>query len=451
MIIRKPHNAQSGFTLLELLLSISVIAALLVGAATVFNDWGKKSIDRKVSRQMEQLQRAAAEYVRLNIDNIIATDIPAIDDTAEININTDLIANGFLPSGYNRINAYRQNMRVFVRYLATGTINGDVIEVLSFSEGPTIDDKRLFNAASNGQESVGVISNLNISGTCCNGNAQSVTGAWSTALANYSAITAPDTTGGYMAAYNIISVDTLSNDYLFRSNVAGAPELNKMETNLNINNNDIIGAGVIISDSMEIAGNATFNGLQADGSLSPYVLAVRDDFNTDQDFTVNSGGIDEKGNVTIEGDDLFNIPGDEDFIVTGTLNMANITDPGSVIAEQITTSNFSGTSFNEFSNLDAGGGNVGANNIINSQLRFNDRIDTGTLQIVSTTNNIGAISATSGNFGITNVTDTSGLTVSPADINVIQSVNVIGITTTNSIESNTLTTINTLSCTTGCF
>ena len=71
MIDRNSLYAKNGFSLLELLLAISVIAALFTGVAVAFSNWAERSVDRSVSREIQELQNAAREYVRLNLENII--------------------------------------------------------------------------------------------------------------------------------------------------------------------------------------------------------------------------------------------------------------------------------------------------------------------------------------------------------------------------------------------
>ena len=115
-MIKKQYNG--GFSLLELLLSVVVLATLFAGATVLFDDWFKRSIDRKVAREMKQLQVVAEEYVRLNFDTILTTNIPNLNDVAEINI-ANMIAQGFLPPIYIAENSYKQSIRVFVRYIAS--------------------------------------------------------------------------------------------------------------------------------------------------------------------------------------------------------------------------------------------------------------------------------------------------------------------------------------------
>lgn len=403
-----------GFSLLELLLSISVIVGLLTFVTIIFNDWFKDSIDRRVARETQQLQNAAKSYVEFNLNTLISSDIPAIGNIVEIDI-TDLTAGGFLPVGYNATNSYRQGYRVFARKLAEDTIDGqisNIVEIISLSTGNRMANSRIVKAVSNADPSLGIISDLDISPTCCNGNAQSLNGTWSIPLnATYfgpaisATLPSPNASGGYIAAYDIVSNnDLLLSNYLFRDRVIANPDLNKMETSLILNNTDIVNAGYIVSDSMNIAGAATFDGLEPDGATqSPYVLAVRDDFTVGNNINVTDGGNPLRGNVTIEGDDGIGV----DFTVTGTMTVNNNTTSlaGNVSSSTLRTDNISIAGNAQFGNLDNGGSSLMAGSISsNNNISFTDTVTTDSLQIIrsDSVNEIRSDSAAVGTIEVTN-------------------------------------------------
>jgi len=440
-----------GFTLLELLLAITVMAALFTGAATVFNDWAKSSVDRQVSREMQKLQDAAREYVRLNINDIIDSDIPNVGDTDEVDL-ADLIANGFLPNGYNGANSYKQTLRVFVRHADDDSINGNVIEVLSFSEGPRVENRRLISAASNGEQSVGVISNLNISATCCNGNIQSLSGSWSVPIANYVApttITAPNANGGYIAAYDVVSVnEDIGNSYLYRPKMRNIPQLNRMDTNLNLNGNDIVNAAIVVADSMDVGGNVNLAGRLRDGTQAPYVLAVAEDITAAQDIIVNSGGFDTKGNVTINGDDGVG----DDFTVRNLFEMRSADSGlGNISASTLAVGNLQANGTSEFGDASAENQPVEASEVLNRLTRYNDQIEVNSLQAANTFFT-GEIRTGSATIAETTVTDSNGFILNNNQpLNINRTLNVLGDTTTDNLRGTTEVNItNMISCTSGC-
>lgn len=403
-----------GFSLLELLLAITVIAGLLTGIANVLSNSLRDTVDRNVAREMQQLQSAAQEFVRLNMNQIIANNVPFVGNIAEIDID-DLIDNGFLPVGYGSENSYRQNLRVFVRYLADDTINGNVIEVLSVSEGPRIPDSRLFKAVTNGEKNLGVISNLNISATCCNGNIQSVSGAWSVPFADFPGLDAPNDDGGYIAAYGLASNnDRLANDYLFRDRVNNNPVRNRMETDLDLNGNEIINAGIIIVDNMAVGGNATFNGIDIDGTASPYVLSVRDNF-SGGNVSINSGGDARKGNVTVNGDDT----DVSDFTVTGNMVVTNSTSATVIAPSNITVGGVS-----RFRSVNNNNTNISADAINTQTVRFDGNLNTQSLQATNTLN-LGTVTTLKGTAASVNITNDAGTGLLDVDSDVLAESNVL--------------------------
>jgi len=440
-----------GFTLLELLLAITIMAALFTGAATIFNDWAKASVDRQVSREMQRLQNAASEYVRLNLNNLIDDSIPNVGDTDEIDL-ADLIADGFLPNGYNGVNSYKQTLRVFVRHADDDSLNGNVIEVLSFSEGPRVSNSRLINAASNGDKSVGVISDINISATCCNGNIQSLSGSWSVPIANYTGlttVTAPNPDGGFIAAYNVVSVnEDIANSYLYRPKMRNIPQLNRMDTNLNLNGNDIVNAAIVVADSMTVQGNVNLAGQLRDGSPAPYVLAVAENLNANQNVIVNSGGLDTKGNVIINGDD----GAGNDFIVNNLLEMRSADNGlGNISASTVITDNLTASGTSEFGDVSAENQSVEASAVLNRLTRYNDQIEVNNLQAANTVF-AGEIRAGSATIAETTITNSNGFILNNNQpLNIVRTVDVFGDVTISELRGTSEVNIrNMLSCTSGC-
>lgn len=454
MIAKLNTHSQKGFSLLELLLSIGVVVTLFVTVSVVFDDWFKDSIDRKAAREIQRLHDAASEYVELNIDTIITNDIPNVGDVDEIAI-ADLIAQGFLPAGYGAINSYRQNMRVFVRNLAQNTINGDAVEVISLSDGNQIEDNRLFSAASNAEPSIGIISNLNINATCCNGNIQSISGSWSIPLtaayfggAVFPTLPTPNANGGYIAAYNIVSSSNLlTSNYLYRNNVPTDPDLNKMETNLILSNTDITNAGYIVSDSTDVTGNVDFSGLEPNGTTaSAYVLAVRDNLTIGQDLNVIDNGDPLKGNVTIEGDEGVGI----DFNVTGVMNVnTNAGVGGNVAANIIDTDNISIANSAQFGLLNNNNASLVAGNIYTTNAEFTNSVTADVLQVINSAN-INAVDSDTAVTGTTFVTNPGGLSVPPT-IDVGNNMTSASTINTNNINVNTTANITRMTrCRSGC-
>lgn len=442
---------QNGFTLLELLLVVSVFSVLLAGATVALDDWQKDTINRRVAAEMNELQNAAESYVRLNFEAIITP--LTLDDVIEIPI-ADIIADGFLPTGYDSLNSFRQDLRVMARYVDDDSISGDVIEVIAFSESNPIENSRLFKSAREGGTKIGVISNLNISATCCNGLISSVHSTWSVPLTDYAtlapALPTPIADSGFLAGYGRISLQEtiLSDNYLLRAPDPGSADANTMETNLDINGNSILNANFIVSDNLELTGDLQINNTSGSGNA----LSVADNL-TATSMNILSNGDNTKGNLTILGNGTID-PGSGDFNV-GNLTIlqdnavgGGVVQAGTIIAQD-TLSVLGNSNFNT---LEMSGNNLTAENIylsgdsISNSIRVNDTLQANSAQNV---NNI-----TVGNNFIAASTNVTNLNIN-SDV-TIGSVIKFNSTTTGSNTINRVQSTNTAiiqnrsSCGAGC-
>ena len=357
MMMYKNRYSQSGFSLLELLLTVGVLSILFASGASVFDKWQKDTVDRKVAREMQELQNAAERYVGLNI-NVVRAALPTVGDSVEIPLD-DLRTGAFLPPAYSGLNSYRQSMRVFVRYDSATSSRGDVFEVITVSDNVgggnnRVADRRLFNAATSGQRSVGIISNVAISATCCNGNIQSAYGGWSIPLANIPAYTTtPGVDGGYMAAYGRVFTDELlTGNYLYRFDVPDIPNGNRMEVDLDITSNDIENAGAIVADHVT-GTSATVRGDAFSRLPGTYNLMADDDL-TANTMAVSWGGNEQKGNLSVEGTGTGTA-----FTVNGSVTVLNAaTGAGNVAADNLDTNAATVSGESNFSFVDNTGSNA---------------------------------------------------------------------------------------------
>ena len=397
----KKNQTQRGFSLLELLLVVVIMTIITSGAAVVFDDWFRDSLDRKVGREMKTIQNAAEQYTQLNFDDILAV-IPSDGNIAEIDIQ-DIIGKGFLSSNFRAENSFRQVMKVIVRNI-TAVGDDPTIEVITVTDDPSgfdarKKDARLARAATSGGPKVGVISNLNTGSQCCDGNIQSLQGLWILDRDDFSSIYNVDPTvehGGYMAAYGKISeLSTVNDDYLYRVKV-GIENSNRMNTNLSLNNNDVINAGSLSVDNINITGNAEIGGLPSTSLETSHSFAVQRDFITEQNISVLSsdGTVTDntKGDIIVQGDNTV----DTDFILTGALDVFRQTDSGPISGDTITsnleTDDLRATSGSgaNFNSVVFSSGQMSANNIYTNSASLNGSLDVKDI-IATDVQNVGTI------------------------------------------------------------
>jgi hypothetical protein len=148
--------------------------------------------------------------------------------TVPVQITTTMLRNtGYLPSGFNDTNAFGQNFLVLARSPAANQLESIVIT----TGGETIDEIGTREIAQNLGGTGGFIPTSNTS------IVQGVGGGWQIALSNYGM----NPGVGHTASALFLQDGTLVNDYLYRNSVAGHPEVNTMNTSINVNGNDLNG------------------------------------------------------------------------------------------------------------------------------------------------------------------------------------------------------------------
>lgn len=296
---------QAGFTLLELLLSISLLALLLAGIYQIFNSWGQRAVNRTAASDMLRVQNAAEDYVLSHFESIRTA---ATNVFFEIDIE-ELKAENYLPTGYQPINAYRQRIRAFRRNLVVDRLNTDgspsvdsagnparitTVEVVTVSDNPAagtlrIANKRLLDAAQAGGPKMGIVSNLVMPGADFSNLVTSVYSEWSVNRADlfpagYNA--APDANFGYLAAYGLVSAEAadINDRWLYRVTVDGRPELNRMATDLIMNGNRLENVNNVVADRIAVEGDAIFRGATNLASETAQAMTV------EQALRVNNNG-----------------------------------------------------------------------------------------------------------------------------------------------------------------
>jgi len=405
--MNKFFKKQNGISLLEVLLVIGVMSVLVTGAAEIFDDWFKKSVNRKVASEMSELQNAAEQYVTLNLAFVVDNQVPNVGDVDELDVD-DLIDRDFLAADYDPRNAFGQSLRVLLRNAGDNTVKGTAIEVVTVADDrdgidSRVPDSRLFDAALSGGPEIGLISAADLGANCCDGNIQSAYGEWSIPLNDFSTLytRTPDTNiGGYMAAYGRVSMNETSDDrYLYRVEVAGKPELNRMMTNLNMNGHNINNAGTIVSDNMTVGRNMSLSGRETSGISSPYVIAVSDNFDGQGDLNIQRDG-DAKGTLFVEGDDD---NGTHDLNVINNVELQ--TENGQAITNFAAVTNVQSMDRAVFDTLNAQGGPFNAGNVTAASTIVSGNIDNaGFFQTSEATTGINSITADNAIVANTDIT-----------------------------------------------
>lgn len=240
---------QSGFALLEVLIVMVIVSMLLSQAADWYMQYNDQQVAKVVSTQHQQVDKAAAAYIKKNYTTLMAGTLPA---TKDIDV---LRAEGFLPdysfdcstTPCKLRNAYSQEYKLVIRKAGTAPNQRLEALVLTFG-GQTLDKGDMIRVARNLGASGGYVE--------AGGAVGSMKG-W--AIPNLaSAFGAGANVGDGHLASAIYFVDgTQSSDYLYRNAVPGKPELNRMGTALDMGSNSINNANAISSVTVSTTGSIT--------------------------------------------------------------------------------------------------------------------------------------------------------------------------------------------------
>lgn len=292
----------SGFSLLEMLLVIGLFASFMMGLIGIFDGWSQRALNRKTAVQILQLQAAAVQYVESNYASFTS-------DTVNVfyQIPISDLANGiYLPTGYDSRNPFRQQTRVYRRKLeipqmdSSGAHSVDihgtliwktVFEVLTITDNPAATDTRhipnnfLMDIVQAGGTKMGIYSEMGAGASRISSPLNEWSLAYTSAmLPGYTGV--PNPTGGYLAAYEVVSSTSLkeNDNYLYRVEIPGRPELNQMRADLYMDGQNIRNVGTLTADKVDVSGNAAFLG---NGEGAGDVLAMT----IDQALRVNGTGI----------------------------------------------------------------------------------------------------------------------------------------------------------------
>lgn len=254
---------QQGITLLEILASLGVMSLLAAGLTAITLSSVEDSKSQQAALYQSQLGRAVKNWLGNPANrNTVAG---AATTTTPVKVTLAQLAQ-WLPPGFGAANSYRQTPCVMVYYNA----GADRIDAAITTEGgDAIDDAQLGYVVTHAGEGAGAV--YARAPTVARGPYNS----WSTALANYTTATATRRCSGTPATagrlISLLSMDRNgtnvlggAGEWLARNAIAGRPDLNRMNTAIDMNNNDVTNARDL-NATRWVAANA---GVLANGDIA---------------------------------------------------------------------------------------------------------------------------------------------------------------------------------------
>ncbi|MBE0469825.1 MAG: shufflon system plasmid conjugative transfer pilus tip adhesin PilV, partial [Methyloprofundus sp.] len=247
------QQRQQGFTLIEL---VAVLFIMSIISVTVYQFQKNDFEERKVAiaaGHLQSVSKAANAYIRDNYSAIMSL---ATDSQPVIIRVSDLISTNYLQAGYSSVNGYQQATCALVLQPSPGQLTGLVVT----QGGQELNDFLLSNLVSRIGASAGGIY------TDTPGAIIGSRGSWAISHANYG----NNTHLGEDCAGNTQPVtmepgrahvalwfenNDLTAGFLYREEIPGRPELNRMSTHLDMAGHDLTGASTVsATDAFDMGG-----------------------------------------------------------------------------------------------------------------------------------------------------------------------------------------------------
>ncbi|AEK57825.1 prepilin [Acidithiobacillus caldus SM-1] len=212
-----------------IIFALMAIALMVPVGIHVLNDQSRQTMATVAALQMARIQKAAEGYITANAAAIEGTATSTNPATITIPM---LVNTGYLPNGFQANNPYGQTWEVQVLQPSPGQLQALVLS----TGGNPVPTRSLGLAAQIAGAAGGVVGGG--SGTssvpgCGAGQACGVYSGWKVPTSGFNA------QPGHLAALIEYSNGQIQNDYLYRVSVPGQPQLNQMQTNLDMGNNNV--------------------------------------------------------------------------------------------------------------------------------------------------------------------------------------------------------------------
>lgn len=267
---------------------LGYIVALILSTLSLagFATWAKIGVmnvrTAATASQQVIFNKGAQLYVKDRAAEI-ATQATA---SVPVSVTTaTLIAGNYLPPGFSPNNAFGQS---WLLQVLQPTPNN--LQTLVTSQGgfPITDTRQLVQIAAQAGAQGGFVPYVGQNGdtTMVATDAYGAFGAWRVSLANF---TNPGS--GHLASLLAFGGAQANNGYLYRVQVPGHPELNQMQTSLDMGGNDVNNAEKVTANTFVNNGDLVMNGAAAQNTSCTVPHAQRRNSTTNAGNVICEGGI----------------------------------------------------------------------------------------------------------------------------------------------------------------
>ncbi|MDP9196469.1 MAG: tail fiber domain-containing protein [Pseudomonadota bacterium] len=293
-IVSSFMQRQRGFTMVELIIGLAVLGVLFAGVWRLIGGMNQQLQDQAVARQTKAIAEAANRYSQVERPRIVLLApnqwhiIGVVNDPAT---PMPELQPAFLSPNVSDTNPLGQRYQVLVRH------DGTNVETFVASTGATIpvDDLRAARIVGMIGADAGTLYSDEPPGAPVIRGAY---GGWTRPVSDFAGVI-PMAAGDIITGTMFATTD-LGSPFLYRDVVAGHPEFNRMNTNIDMNRNSLNNVtSVIGQDQLFIMAEPQVFIRRADMS-SPVMLDVRGRLGVSHDAGFN-------GNLNVGcGTDVFN-------------------------------------------------------------------------------------------------------------------------------------------------
>lgn len=226
---------RAGFMSIEAIGALVVFFILLVPLTALMKQGLDKVEERSVASQIQELSEAVSSYAKSHYAQIMNNSTPTT--SLEVTI-ADLKAEGLLPDSFATQNPWGQAYRIFFLEPNPDEVQGIILTYGGFS-GAIASDHFLNARVPNTAAMAGSLGGFIPSGVVPGQSATSLRGAFGGWEVDLSATDIPVPTPGHVGGMVFMQASQLSQDYLYRFDVPGHPELNEMHTELDMTDHGI--------------------------------------------------------------------------------------------------------------------------------------------------------------------------------------------------------------------
>ncbi|MBZ6393064.1 MAG: shufflon system plasmid conjugative transfer pilus tip adhesin PilV [Pantoea dispersa] len=291
---RKPRPVHKGNMLLQAGIALAIVLILTPGAIDRLANWQQSKVWTGTASHLTFVAQAAKRYVRDNRDKLLTQ----VAGGPVIITGATLRTQGYLPAGFSLTNDSGQTYQLAVA--RDPGQSGQLVAFVLTTGGSEIPYKGLRQIASDAGGMGGYVWPAN--------TAVGADGGWQAKLGDYGLSGQQGRLATFLSA-DALGTDADESDRLYRYQVTGRPDLNRMHTAIDMNGNNLnnggtvnaatgsftgqvsAGTNVTAGGSVTASGNVTANGNIAAGNS----VTANNGITANNDIRSNNGWIITRG------------------------------------------------------------------------------------------------------------------------------------------------------------